>query len=218
MPDRWVNPEGWGPSPSPGSRPPSQGTTNLTAGSGLGSTARTKARLATPTPAADRMGIASTPRPVIERSMVAPLARHPGSPAGPLGRRRLERRQPIPYQRPRPGNASADHQLLPAHPGHHVDGPTNHDRAGQRPQAGRHAADAGQGQPGRPRADRQGHLKATARYPAGTVIAQSRKAGADVLPDTTVSLVVAKAPPPPHRPRRRRRPRPAPTGLPSLLP
>jgi beta-lactam-binding protein with PASTA domain len=39
--------------------------------------------------------------------------------------------------------------------------------------------------------------KATARYPAGTVISQSRKAGADVLPDTTVSLMVAKAPPPP---------------------
>ena len=39
--------------------------------------------------------------------------------------------------------------------------------------------------------------KATARYPAGTVISQSRTAGADVLPDTTVSLVVAKAPPPP---------------------
>jgi beta-lactam-binding protein with PASTA domain len=39
--------------------------------------------------------------------------------------------------------------------------------------------------------------KATARYPAGTVISQSRKAGADVLPDTTISLVVAKAPPPP---------------------
>jgi hypothetical protein len=39
--------------------------------------------------------------------------------------------------------------------------------------------------------------KSTARYPAGTVISQSRKAGADVLPDTTVSLVVAKAPPPP---------------------
>jgi PASTA domain len=38
---------------------------------------------------------------------------------------------------------------------------------------------------------------ATARYPAGTVISQSRRAGADVLPDTTVSLVVAKAPPPP---------------------
>ena len=39
--------------------------------------------------------------------------------------------------------------------------------------------------------------KSTARYPAGTVISQSRKAGADVLPDTTVSVVVAKAPPPP---------------------
>jgi hypothetical protein len=39
--------------------------------------------------------------------------------------------------------------------------------------------------------------KATARYPAGTVISQSRKAGADVLPDSTITLVVAKAPPPP---------------------
>jgi hypothetical protein len=39
--------------------------------------------------------------------------------------------------------------------------------------------------------------RSTARYPAGTVISQSRKAGAGVLPDTTISLVVAKAPPPP---------------------
>jgi len=39
--------------------------------------------------------------------------------------------------------------------------------------------------------------KATARYPAGTVISQSRTAGTDVLPDTTITLVVAKAPPPP---------------------
>jgi hypothetical protein len=37
----------------------------------------------------------------------------------------------------------------------------------------------------------------TARYTAGTVIGQSRKAGAGVLPDTTITLVVAKAPPSP---------------------
>jgi hypothetical protein len=39
--------------------------------------------------------------------------------------------------------------------------------------------------------------KSTARYAAGTVISQSRKAGASVLPDTAITLVVAKAPPPP---------------------
>ncbi len=39
--------------------------------------------------------------------------------------------------------------------------------------------------------------KSTARYRAGTVISQSRKAGAEVLPESTVTLVVAKAPPPP---------------------
>jgi hypothetical protein len=39
--------------------------------------------------------------------------------------------------------------------------------------------------------------KSTARYPAGTVVSQSRQAGAGVLPDTTITLVVAKAPPPP---------------------
>jgi beta-lactam-binding protein with PASTA domain len=39
--------------------------------------------------------------------------------------------------------------------------------------------------------------KSTARYPAGTVIAQSHKVGAGVLPKTTIKLVVAKAPPPP---------------------
>ena len=39
--------------------------------------------------------------------------------------------------------------------------------------------------------------RSTARYAAGTVISQSRTAGGDVLPDTTVTLVVAKTPPPP---------------------
>jgi hypothetical protein len=39
--------------------------------------------------------------------------------------------------------------------------------------------------------------KATARYRAGTVISQSRQAGASVLPDSRIPLVVAKAPPPP---------------------
>jgi hypothetical protein len=37
--------------------------------------------------------------------------------------------------------------------------------------------------------------KSTTRYPAGTVISQSRSAAATVLPDTTITLVVAKAPP-----------------------
>jgi resuscitation-promoting factor RpfB len=39
--------------------------------------------------------------------------------------------------------------------------------------------------------------KSTARYRVGMVISQSRKAGAGVLPDTAITLVVAKAPPPP---------------------
>jgi hypothetical protein len=39
--------------------------------------------------------------------------------------------------------------------------------------------------------------KSTTRHPAGTVISQSRKAGAGVLRDTAITLVVAKAPPPP---------------------
>jgi hypothetical protein len=39
--------------------------------------------------------------------------------------------------------------------------------------------------------------KTTARYPAGTVISQSRRTGAGVLPDSRIVLVVAKAPPPP---------------------
>jgi hypothetical protein len=42
--------------------------------------------------------------------------------------------------------------------------------------------------------------KSTARYPAGTVISQSHQAGAGVLPNTTISLVVAKTPPPPPPP------------------
>jgi hypothetical protein len=39
--------------------------------------------------------------------------------------------------------------------------------------------------------------RATGRHAAGSVIAQSRKAGAGVLPNTAIVLVVAKAPPPP---------------------
>ena len=42
--------------------------------------------------------------------------------------------------------------------------------------------------------------RSTDQYPAGTVISQSHKAGAGVLPDTTVSLVVAKTPPAPPPP------------------
>jgi hypothetical protein len=37
---------------------------------------------------------------------------------------------------------------------------------------------------------------ATARYAAGTVISQSRKTGAGVVPDSRITLIVAKAPPP----------------------
>jgi beta-lactam-binding protein with PASTA domain len=39
--------------------------------------------------------------------------------------------------------------------------------------------------------------RSTTRYAAGTVISQSRQAGAGILPDTTITLVVAKAPSPP---------------------
>ena len=63
-------------------------------------------------------------------------------------------------------------------------------------------------------------LKVATRYeftdqaPAGTVISQSPKAGAEVLPGTTVSLVVAKtpsAPPPPPPPPSTAPPPPPPT-------
>jgi hypothetical protein len=39
--------------------------------------------------------------------------------------------------------------------------------------------------------------RSTARYPAGTVISQSRRTGARVGPDSRITVVVAKAPPPP---------------------
>jgi hypothetical protein len=42
--------------------------------------------------------------------------------------------------------------------------------------------------------------RSTDQYPAKTVISQSPKAGAEVLPDTTIRLVVAKTPPPPEPP------------------
>jgi hypothetical protein len=39
--------------------------------------------------------------------------------------------------------------------------------------------------------------RSTASHPAGTVISQSRRTGAGVLPDSRITMVVAKAPPPP---------------------
>jgi hypothetical protein len=39
--------------------------------------------------------------------------------------------------------------------------------------------------------------RSTAGYPAGTVISQSRRTGAGVLPASRITVVVAKAPPPP---------------------
>jgi beta-lactam-binding protein with PASTA domain len=39
--------------------------------------------------------------------------------------------------------------------------------------------------------------RSTARYPAGTVISQSRRTGASVGPDSRITVVIAKAPPPP---------------------
>ena len=42
--------------------------------------------------------------------------------------------------------------------------------------------------------------RSTDQYPAGTVISQSPKAGAEVLPATTITLMVAKTPPAPPPP------------------
>ena len=53
--------------------------------------------------------------------------------------------------------------------------------------------------------------RSTARHPAGTVISQSGPAGADVLPDARIGLVVAKAPPPPPPPPPTTAPPPPPT-------
>jgi hypothetical protein len=39
--------------------------------------------------------------------------------------------------------------------------------------------------------------RSTASSPAGTVLSQSRRTGAGVLPDSRITMVVAKAPPPP---------------------
>jgi hypothetical protein len=60
--------------------------------------------------------------------------------------------------------------------------------------------------------------RSTDQYPAGTVISQSPKAAALVLPDTTVSFVVAKAPPPPPPPPSPEPPSPPTTPAPSCDP
>jgi hypothetical protein len=39
--------------------------------------------------------------------------------------------------------------------------------------------------------------RSTDRYPAGTVVSQSRRTGAGVLPDSRITLGIAKSPPPP---------------------
>jgi PASTA domain len=57
--------------------------------------------------------------------------------------------------------------------------------------------------------------RSTDQYRAETVISQSPKAGAEVLPDTTVRLVVAKTPPPAPKPPPPPPPRPAPDCDPS---
>ena len=88
MPDRWVN-RGDRDQRRPQNHD-HQRRGHPAAGLRLGTTGRTTRRLGTTTPAADRLEIAPTNRPVIQRSMVASLVCDRGGPAGHLGDGRRE--------------------------------------------------------------------------------------------------------------------------------
>jgi hypothetical protein len=66
MPDRWVNPQGWGAITAPGIRTTTAGATNITAGSRLGITYRLTGRPGATSTAAGRLGIAPATGSVIE--------------------------------------------------------------------------------------------------------------------------------------------------------
>jgi hypothetical protein len=207
MPDRWVNPQGWGHRRLRVRDHPHK--------------ARHRHRLV-------RAGDQRPDRPKDGNPRSSPRRigdrrRHPGHPravgggaAGMWSSRPcwwpwgcgLERRGRSQHYR-QPGDTATDDQLPLADRGHdhdpanHLNGPANHHGQGQGPQAGRDEVDQRQDRPGRPWAQRGTiKYKATSRYRAGTVIAQSRPTSAGSCPTAGSPW---SSPRPRHRPPHRRR-------------
>jgi PASTA domain len=199
----------------PGIRTTTAGTTNITANSGLGITGRTTRRLETTTPAAGRLGITPPNRPsstgpwwrrwyVILAALLVLLGVVALSDDSPSPTDAAGQATPAPttsFSLPTVATTLATTSTAP---------PTTIAKVTVPRLVGMRLARAKDSLTDRGLTAKVTY-KATARYPAGTVISQSRKAGAGVLPDTTVSLVVAKAPlpPPPTAP-----PAPPPTAPP----
>jgi hypothetical protein len=167
----------------------------------VGTTGRTARRMGASNPAAATgLGIPSTTTAISRPSLVAPLVCGSRGRVGGFGDRGPERRQ-RPHQHSHPGDTAADDRLLAADRGHdpanHLNDPAHHGAVVKVPKmvgmrlTSAKAALADRGLRGTVR------YQTTNRYQAGTVISQSRRTGAGVLPDSTITLVVAKAPPPP---------------------
>jgi hypothetical protein len=198
MPDRWVNPHGWGPASRPGAEPPAQGT---------------------PPPQAPGWGAPAgppegwEPPPQQSAGWGSPPPTGPES-SGPWWRRWYV---VLPALLVVLGIVALSDDDAPNDPGQATPTPTTNfslptvtttaattstapsttiEQVAVPKLVGMRLARAKETLASRGLTAKVTY-KRTARYAAGTVISQSRKAGADVLPDSTITLVVAKAPPPP---------------------
>jgi hypothetical protein len=166
MPDRWVNPEGWGPPPP---RRPGWGSPPPTRPPGGGR--RRRWLLVLPAAALVTMG-----------AVAAALTTDPDAGAGSAAPSTTSVAPATVATTTPPTTSTAPPTTVAT-----VEVP----RLVGMELAGAKEALADRGLRARIR------YRSTARHPAGTVIAQSRRSGAAVLPDSRVTLVVAKAPPPP---------------------
>jgi hypothetical protein len=199
MPDRWVNPQGWGPSPSPGSDPPPQGPPTSPQAPGWGSSTGPPEGWEPRQQQPGGWGSPPPPGPsssdpwwrrwyVVLAALLLVLGvvalSDDDSPTNDPGQA-----TPAPtssFSLPTVASSLATTSTVP---------PTTIEVVVPRLVGMKLARAKGS------LADRgltaKVTYKSTARYAAGTVISQSRQAGAGVLPDATITLVVAKAPPPP---------------------
>jgi PASTA domain len=199
MPDRWVNPQGWGPPPPPGTEPPAQGTSPA---QGPGWGAPTGPPEGWQSPHQQPAGWGSPPPPgpsssspwwrrwyVVLAALLAVLGvvalSDDNSPTNDPGQATLA--PTTSFSQPTVAATLATTSTAP---------PTTIEKVVVPRLIGLRLARAKASLADRGLTTKVTY-KSTARYPAGTVISQSRTAGAGVLPDTTISLVVAKAPPPP---------------------
>jgi hypothetical protein len=199
MPDRWVNPHGWGP-PPPGSGPPPQGPPPPPQGPGWGPPPRPPEGWEPPAPQQPPDGGPPPPRrpppsgPWWRRwYVILPAALVV---LGIVALRDNDGTDTASQSAPAPTSSSSLPTTAITEPSTSTAPPTTIPKVTVPKLVGMKLATAKD-----TLSDRG--LKATIKYkstaqaPAGTVISQSRRAGAGVLPDTAITLVIAKAPPPP---------------------